>query len=169
MVRDKFNANLSKTMGFTIVELLVVIVILGVLATISIVAYNGIQNRSQMTVKASNVKTTEKQIEIFRIEHETYPTSADMASMDFGEGVVFRDDIYEDMDTGYDFRKDRTYISGYEWSDEWDNHHTVEVLFWDNYQRVWLVNYWEIELGSGQTESGTYPDYGSGPRPVYSG
>ena len=169
MIKDKLKIYHTRLTGFTIVELLIVIVILGVLATISIVAYNGIQNRAQMTVKVSNVKTTEKQIEMFRIEHGTYPTSADMVNMDIGEGVIFRNDIYDDMDTGYDFRKDRTYISGYEWSDEWEDHNTVEVLYWDNYKGVWLVNYWEIELGSGDTESGTYPDYGSGPRPVYSG
>ena len=32
--------------GFTIVELLIVIVVIGILAAITIVAYNGIQNRA---------------------------------------------------------------------------------------------------------------------------
>lgn len=35
--------------GFTIVELLIVIVVIGILAAITIVAYNGIQNRAQDT------------------------------------------------------------------------------------------------------------------------
>ncbi|MDN5275377.1 MAG: Fimbrial protein [Candidatus Saccharibacteria bacterium] len=33
--------------GFTIVELLIVIVVIGILAAITIVAYNGIQNRAK--------------------------------------------------------------------------------------------------------------------------
>lgn len=45
--------------GFTIVELLVVIVVIGILAAISIVAYNGIANRaidSKMAVTADTLK-----------------------------------------------------------------------------------------------------------------
>ena len=37
----------TKTRGFTIVELLIVIVVIAILAAISIVAYNGIQNRAK--------------------------------------------------------------------------------------------------------------------------
>lgn len=47
--------------GFTIVELLIVIVILAILATISIVAYSGVNRRaSDTTVKASITQATKK-------------------------------------------------------------------------------------------------------------
>ena len=39
----------NKQFGFTIVELLIVIVIIGILAAITVVAYNGIQNRANNT------------------------------------------------------------------------------------------------------------------------
>ncbi|MDB5165339.1 MAG: Fimbrial protein, partial [Candidatus Saccharibacteria bacterium] len=38
-----------KQRGFTIVELLIVIVVIGILAAITIVAYNGIQNRARVS------------------------------------------------------------------------------------------------------------------------
>ena len=42
--------------GFTIVELLIVIVIIGILAAITVVAYNGIQNRANDTAIQSDVR-----------------------------------------------------------------------------------------------------------------
>ena len=41
------NSNMSiRQKGFTIVELLIVIVVIGILAAITVVAYNGIQERA---------------------------------------------------------------------------------------------------------------------------
>ena len=44
------------TSGFTIVELLIVIVVIGILAAITIVAYNGVQNRANEVAVQSNLK-----------------------------------------------------------------------------------------------------------------
>lgn len=42
--------------GFTIVELLIVIVVIGILAAITIVAYNGVQNRANDTTVKSDLR-----------------------------------------------------------------------------------------------------------------
>ena len=71
--------------GFTIVELLIVIVVIGILAAITIVAYNGIQNRAHDTSVQTDLSTIAKKFEIFRLDDvtNTYPdTAAELTSID---------------------------------------------------------------------------------------
>jgi prepilin-type N-terminal cleavage/methylation domain-containing protein len=68
--------------GFTIVELLIVIVVIGILAAISIVAYNGVQNRSKNAVVNSNIAATIRQLETYKAINDSYPvTAAQMVSV----------------------------------------------------------------------------------------
>lgn len=64
--------------GFTIVELLIVIVIIGILAAISIVAYNGVQNNARESVVKSDLSNTMKQLGIYIAEHDEAPITADV-------------------------------------------------------------------------------------------
>lgn len=48
--------NKKNYTGFTIVELLIVIVVIGILAAITIVAYNGVQNRANDTIVQSDLR-----------------------------------------------------------------------------------------------------------------
>lgn len=54
-----------KQKGFTIVELLIVIVVIAILAAITIVAYNGIQDRSKRAVAQSDLNNTIKLTEMY--------------------------------------------------------------------------------------------------------
>lgn len=56
--------------GFTIVELLIVIVIIGILATITIVAYNGIQNRARAAAVTTGIKKIEKAFRLMAIDEK---------------------------------------------------------------------------------------------------
>lgn len=58
--------RISKS-GFTIVELLIVIVVIAILATISIVAYSGIQTRARATAITSDLKATEKALNAYKV------------------------------------------------------------------------------------------------------
>lgn len=53
--------------GFTIVELLIVIVIIGILAALVIVAYSGIQQRANRTKQDADLKSLEKAIITARV------------------------------------------------------------------------------------------------------
>lgn len=59
-----------KPAGFTIVELLIVIVIIAILASITIVAYNGIQQRARVSRANSELQTLAKAIMAARINQD---------------------------------------------------------------------------------------------------
>lgn len=59
--------------GFTIVELLVTIVIIGILATISIVAYNNVTQRSRDSTRKSDLSILKKALEMHYTEYGSYP------------------------------------------------------------------------------------------------
>ncbi len=66
--------------GFTIVELLVVIVIIGILAAISIVSYVGITQRATTAGLQSDLASASKQLEIYYVDNMAYPTSNDCST-----------------------------------------------------------------------------------------
>ena len=59
--------------GFTIVELLIVIVVIGILAAITITAYNGIQSRANDASIQSDLATSFKLLAISNITNGFYP------------------------------------------------------------------------------------------------
>lgn len=63
-----------RTKGFTIVELLIVIVVIAILAAITIVAFNGVQQRAQNSAILSSVRATSKLIKSYKVTYGTYPS-----------------------------------------------------------------------------------------------
>jgi prepilin-type N-terminal cleavage/methylation domain-containing protein len=55
----------KRQQAFTIVELLIVIVVIAILAAISIVAYNGIQQRAKASAIASDLRALDKGFRLF--------------------------------------------------------------------------------------------------------
>ena len=73
----------KQTRGFTIVELLIVIVVIAILAAITIVAYNGIQNRAKNTQQISAMSTYVKGLGLYAASNNNqYPTDAAVACFD---------------------------------------------------------------------------------------
>jgi len=84
--RDSARGSSFEVYGFTIVELLIVIVVIAILATITIVAYNGIQDRAEASAAQAAAKQAHTAITAYSVEHaDTYPadiTDAGLADDD---------------------------------------------------------------------------------------
>lgn len=66
-----------RNLGFTIVELLIVIVVIGILAAISIVAYSGVQSRARDSARLAKINSIAKAIELYNTEKGRYPAIQD--------------------------------------------------------------------------------------------
>ena len=92
--------------GFTIVELLIVIVVIGILAGISIVAYSGVQSRAQIASVQSDLTQAIQKLESLKItdSSETYPTQLLATDFDASQGNTITYTAYttsEGVNKGY--------------------------------------------------------------------
>ena len=77
MTTNRFRCAEVRRQGFTIVELLVVIVVIGILAAITIVSYTGITGRATQASLQSDLANASQQLKLYQIDHSAYPTSLD--------------------------------------------------------------------------------------------
>lgn len=75
--RSGARSNSYASLGFTIVELLVVIVVIGILASITIVSYTGVFQKATSVSLISDLSNASKQLKLYYLDHGTYPTSID--------------------------------------------------------------------------------------------
>jgi len=74
--------------GFTIVELLIVIVVIGILAAMTIVAFNGIQSRARTTVMQNDIAQAVRKLEATKVTSAsgTYPATQAEAALQVSGG-----------------------------------------------------------------------------------
>lgn len=66
----------NKNKGFTIVELLIVIVVIGILATLVIVTFTGIQQKAHDSQRQTDINAVDSHLEAYYAESGNYPTLA---------------------------------------------------------------------------------------------
>lgn len=97
--------------GFTIVELLIVIVVMAVLATISVVLYTGIQNRAHDTTVKSDLQRLHKSLSLKAVDDShaygnTYFFQVNQSPHDPEDFVVWTPDGQEEpVDTAFPISK----------------------------------------------------------------
>jgi len=80
----------KSTSGFTLVELLVVMIVLGIIAAISIGVYFNYLNKAKLTLAVSLAENTRKNLSAYNLDKGRYPQSIDFTNCtDENGNVVF--------------------------------------------------------------------------------
>ncbi len=79
----------QKQDGFTIVELLIVIVVIAILAAITMVVYAGLNNRATIAVLESNLTQAAKQLSMDKSINDSFPTDDDTSHLGANAGITY--------------------------------------------------------------------------------
>ena len=116
MVMNTLSNGRAANRGFTIVELLIVIVVIAILASITVVAYNGISDRSQASRKLTIASQYARLLEMYKVDNGKYPDSISDSYPSGGETCLGTAQDYPAKD-GYNagdclHSADNTYLVG---------------------------------------------------------
>ncbi|MDK2899225.1 MAG: hypothetical protein PWQ10_412, partial [Patescibacteria group bacterium] len=77
---QKIAYSKQSSSAFTIVELLIVIVIIGILAAITLVSYTGIASRANIATIQSDLSNASKKLSMYYATYGSYPTTTGLSS-----------------------------------------------------------------------------------------
>lgn len=92
-----YRRRVSETGGFTLVELIVIVAILGLLALMSLPLYNEYITLSKIHRTEADIRTIEKDIQAYYIDHGAYPPDTDLSA-------IGRDNLRDPWGNPYQYR-----------------------------------------------------------------
>ena len=84
----KINKHQHSHHGFTIVELLIVIVIIAILATLILLAYIAMNLRAQSSAASAGLVQAKRQLETYKVDHGSYPSTGHSSDAGVTNGNV---------------------------------------------------------------------------------
>lgn len=76
--------------GFTIVELLVVIVVIGILVTVVAVSYSGLTRDARLVALKTDLSSSASQLELYAWNNDSYPSDLEEAELPASEGTTYQ-------------------------------------------------------------------------------
>lgn len=84
--------------GFTLVEIIIAVAIIGILTAIAIPSYKSYIDKAKITLAISTLETTRKNLEDYHINYTVYPAVIDFSTGLDGQGrAVFTSELVSEM------------------------------------------------------------------------
>lgn len=72
------RSSVKNTAGFTIIELLVVVIIIGILGTLVVTTYSGVQVKNRNSDRQAALSILQGKLETYYAQHSKYPTAQEL-------------------------------------------------------------------------------------------
>lgn len=93
LLKEKEQKMRTKKSGFTLVEILIVVVILGILAAIVVPQFTDASEQAKEASVRSDLQTIRSQIELYKAQHTAGHLPGSIAGVDFATAMTGKTDI----------------------------------------------------------------------------
>ena len=126
--------------GFTIVELLVVVVVIAILASITMVSYGGITTQARQTQQLANIKSVKTKAEMYNVINSSYPATDIKTALELDGMSSLYDASGSSCISNSSVTKEYLCIQG--------DSTSYQVFWWDYDLNSWMSYYKSISGGT---------------------